>query len=630
MDDGSPPDTPADEPRPSPVPAGWIDACPDMVVWLGRDGSFRGVRPAQGAAPPLSPTRIRGGRVAELFPAPEAARLLEALRGTLADGELRTVELGLPAPPGTRVLEFRLVRVGPDEAAGTVRDQTEARTALDRARAWEARYAAAARAAGLVLFEWSPGDGRLVLGENAARLLGPGAEAIGDLEAWLARVVPDDRDRVRSALAGSLERGGALRIEYRLRGPDGSPIPVRHEAEVQGGGDGRPAGTIGFVSDQSAARDLAAQAQRAQTLEAVERLAGGVAHDFNHLLTLILNYGEFVRGSLEPGHPLLDDLENLASAGERAALLTRQLLALSRTGVRAPAPLDLVEVLRGMEGSLRRLVGPQTQLELRLDPGTGSVRIDRAQGEAALLNLVLNARDATDGRGRITVSVAARQADPAGPGPWVVVEVADDGCGMSTEVQGRLFEPFFTTRREEGRMGLGLAMVHGAVRAMGGRIEVESRPGAGSRVRLVLPAEGDARGRPVPEAPAAPSRRRDTILLVDDAPDIRLVASRALARMGYTVLEAAGSEEATALAAGHPGSIELLLTDVMLPGASGVQVAERVRQLRPGIRVLFTSGALDERSIPDHPEGLPGVFLPKPFTRESLDRKIREAMAAGP
>jgi CheY-like chemotaxis protein len=329
-------------------------------------------------------------------------------------------------------------------------------------------------------------------------------------------------------------------------------------------------------------------------------------------------------------------LGEIKKAGERSAGLTRQLLAFSRQQVLAPRVFDLNAVVADTEKLLRRVIGEDVRLITRLDPGLGAVRADPGQVEQVLLNLAVNARDAMPTGGRLTIEtwnveldVADAQSHPeARPGPHVLLAVSDTGCGMTPEVRDRIFEPFFTTKEPSKGTGLGLAVVHGIVRQSEGRIEVHSELGAGTTFRVYLPraekamggAKGDSRLRAVP-------RGTETILLVEDEDGVRALVSHVLRGCGYTVLEAGDGEEALRVVAAHTGPVHLLVTDVVMPGLPGPQVAERVVARHSGLRVLFVSGYTDDAVVRHGVRHGSVNFLQKPFSPAILAHKVREVLA---
>ncbi|HMA43219.1 MAG TPA: PAS domain S-box protein [Gemmatimonadales bacterium] len=399
---------------------------------------------------------------------------------------------------------------------------------------------------------------------------------------------------------------------------------------------GRPANLI-LARNVTEQRRLEAQLRQAQKMEAVGRLAGGIAHDFNNLLTAILGSAQLALREVEPSHPVREDLEEIRRAGLRAAELTRQLLAYSRRQVVAPKVVNVNEVVRNVESMLRRLIREDIELTLELAPHPLAVKCDPGQLDQILMNLVVNARDALPLGGRITVRAAAAMLGPrqpgneppAPPGAYVYLAVSDTGSGITPEVRAHLFEPFYTTKEMGKGTGLGLATVYGIVKQNAGFIYVDSGPGQGTTVRIYLPLSSEALpGGEVSPPPSTPAKGSETVLLVEDEPAVRQFARRALESSGYCVLTASAGAEALALAQQHPGIIHVLLTDVVMPGMGGPELARNLSQLRPGLRVLYCSGYTDDAAIREGVREAGTAFLQKPFAPEDLIHKIREVLAA--
>ena len=386
--------------------------------------------------------------------------------------------------------------------------------------------------------------------------------------------------------------------------------------------------------EREPASEAPAADRRSQRLEALGRLTGGIAHDFNNLLGVIAGQCQLTQRLLSPGHPAIGRLERVLEAADRATALTRQLLAFSREPGGRRDLLDLNATVAKMGEMLRGVVGKDVALEIRAAPHLGAIRVDTSQIEQVVLNLAVNARDAMPGGGRLTIETADEDgregAAPPGaprPGRWVVLAVSDDGVGMDAETPKRIFEPFFTTKPEGQGSGLGLAIVHAIVEQGGGFIDVDSEPGRGTTFRIHWPrADGDIVGPdPLASAPDAPEGS-ETVLLVEDAANVREVTRALLETLGYTVLSASRADEALALARNHRGPIELLLTDVIMPDQGGGRLAEQIAASRPETRVLFMSG-YGASVLSLHGDlGEGAKVLPKPFGRDELARAVREAL----
>jgi signal transduction histidine kinase/CheY-like chemotaxis protein len=373
------------------------------------------------------------------------------------------------------------------------------------------------------------------------------------------------------------------------------------------------------------------QLRQAQKMEAVGRLAGGVAHDFNNILSVVLGTSAAILDDLEPRAPLRAEIEAIHQAGERAGALTRQLLAFSRQQVLAPRVVDVAEVVVGLEPLLRRLVGEDITLTVERPPTAAPVLADAGQLEQVLVNLAVNARDAMPAGGTLTIEAAVAPGGGAhadvGRGEHVVLSVSDSGHGMDEATRARIFEPFFTTKEGGKGTGLGLSTVYGIVTQSGGHVSVESAPGAGTTFRLYFPrAEGEVEREAREPAGPAPLRGSDTVLLVEDEDQVRATVRSILRRSGYTVLEAQNGGEAFLVCEQYGSKIDLLLTDVVMPRMSGTDLAKRLEVLRPEMRVLYMSGHTRDAVIHDGVASQGISFLQKPVTPDALLRKVRDVL----
>jgi len=402
--------------------------------------------------------------------------------------------------------------------------------------------------------------------------------------------------------------------------------------------DGQVSGAICMSLDITDRKQLEEQLRQAQKMEAVGRLAGGIAHDFNNLLMVIQGYSDLLVERLPDGDPLRRNAEQIQMASQRASSLTRQLLAFSRKQMLAPKILNVQSVVAEMEKILRRLIGEDVQLETSSAPDLGLIKADRSQIEQVILNLAVNARDAMPQGGRLTIETANVELDasyshpPAvlSPGRYVMLAVTDNGCGMDAETQAHVFEPFFTTKEKGKGTGLGLATVYGVVKQSGGYVWVYSEPGRGTSFKIYLPRIEETAvpaGRHGKSETQIPERGSETILLVEDEKGVRELAREYLASSGYTVIEAEDGHTALELAAMHVGPIHLLLTDVVMPGISGRELAERVSQIRPGIKIIYMSGYTDQAVVHHGILRNDAVLLQKPFTLMTLAGKLREMLA---
>jgi two-component system, cell cycle sensor histidine kinase and response regulator CckA len=398
------------------------------------------------------------------------------------------------------------------------------------------------------------------------------------------------------------------------------------------------AGLVVLSIDVTDGRRVEEQLRHAQKMEAVGRLAGSVAHDFNNLLSVILGQSEVLLEDLKPLDPVRPDIESIRNAGIRAASLTSQLLAFSRQQVLIPRVMNLNDVVQEAEKMLRRLLGEDVELVTRYERTLHKVKVDPGQIDQVVMNLAINARDAMPRGGKLTIETKnvelddSYESDHFGvvPGPHVMLAVSDTGIGMDKATQARIFEPFFTTKEVGKGTGLGLSTVFGIVKQSGGNIWVYSEPGAGSTFKVYLPKAGESDVEAVEVVPLATLNGTETILLVEDDDGVRQIALLILRRYGYHVLEARNAGEALLTCEQHPRTIHLLLTDVVMPQLSGSELADRLRTLRPEMRVLFMSG-YTENAIVHHGILDSGIaYLQKPIVPEALGRRVREVLDALP
>jgi len=393
-------------------------------------------------------------------------------------------------------------------------------------------------------------------------------------------------------------------------------------------------GLVILSIDVTEGHKLEAQLRHAQKMDAIGRLAGSVAHDFNNLLSVILSYSTLVYDDLKPVDPLRADVASIKKAGEKAASLTRQLLAFSRQQVLAPRTVNLNDVLGDCERMLRRLLGADIEFVTRYDRNLSSVTVDPGQIDQVVMNLVINSRDAMPNGGKLTIETKDVVLDESytvehfgvRPGPYVMLAVSDTGIGMHKETQARIFEPFFTTKEKGKGIGLGLSTVFGIVQQSGGNIWVYSEPGNGTTFKVYLPLAEGAPSTQTPMVEPATLHGTETILLVEDQDEVRKVALEILRRYGYHVIEARNAGDAFLSVERHPRTIHLLLTDVVMPQMSGRELAERLLQVRPDMRVLYMSG-YTENAIVHHGILDSGIhYLQKPLVPELLTRSVREVL----
>ena len=384
---------------------------------------------------------------------------------------------------------------------------------------------------------------------------------------------------------------------------------------------------------------LEEQLQQAQKMEALGRLAGGVAHDFNNLLTVILGYSDMLVAELGSDTRLGEEVEKIRAAGKSAGTLTSQLLAFSRKQPFNPCILNLNDVIQNLEKMLPRLIGDRVNLDIAIDPDVGPVRADPGGIEQIVINLAVNAKDAMPQGGTLTVGSAqmdlreplVTELATVTPGHYVLLAVRDTGMGMDAEVLSHLFEPFFTTKEPGMGTGLGLATIHGIVRKLGGVITVESKPGRGSTFRVFLPRVEHEEAGSSETADALPSDSgTETVLIAEDDPVVRMLTGEILRRKGYEVLEAGGGQEALAIARRHDGPIHLLLSDLSMPGMTGLELRERFMKMRPSSKTLFMSGYSKGEVTSLTPKELPASLIAKPFSPDVLAWNVRKVLDKRP
>ena len=446
---------------------------------------------------------------------------------------------------------------------------------------------------------------------------------------------PEARQQVESAFAAWKRHGRIEDEEMIVLTRDGARRTVLLSASAVCADDGTPLHSISIQRDVTEQRALEEQFRQSQKMEAIGQLAGGVAHDFNNLLTGITGYSAMLLDAAGGDSPLAGDLRLIYDLGMRAADLTRQLLAFSRRQTLQPVVLDLNELVEGVAKMLGRLIGEDVDLVVVPAPNLGRVSADAGRIEQVLMNLAVNARDAMPAGGKVTIETGnvtldeayAREHVGAHAGEYVMLAVTDTGCGMDARTRQRIFEPFFTTKGLGRGTGLGLSTVYGIAKQHGGNIWVYSEPGKGTTFKVYLPRASAEAQVPSPKAqPVAAPRGAETILLVEDDASVRDVSARVLAECGYTVLEAPHPARARAVFAEHADEIALLLTDVVLPGCNGRELAEALLADRPALKVMYMSGYTDDAIVRSGSADSGAPFLEKPFSPQVLARRIREVL----
>jgi len=563
--------------------------------------------------------------VAERIAAVTAGRVLSYDRRMLRkDGSVILIEVTAVLLPDGRILT-------------TFRDLSEQRKVENQIRESEQRFRELAENVREVFFSMDPATGRVqYVSPSYEELFGHSREhAYATPHAWTEGIHPDDRDQTFAADRLAAESGVQADSVYRIVRPDGSTRWVRGRSSPVRNAKGEIIRVVGIAEDITDLKRTEAQSLQSAKMEAVGRLAGGIAHDFNNLLTVIMSYGQLQIDEHASDDPRRPDLEQIVSAARRAADLTKQLLAFSRRQVLQPQVLDLSDLVMNLTRMLERVIGENIELRSNLTSRIGCVRADSGGIEQIIMNLVVNARDAMPSGGTVTIETANVEMngadvgaqDPIAPGSYVLLAVSDTGEGLEEAIKGHLFEPFFTTKERGKGTGLGLSTVYGIVKQSGGYVVAESERGRGATFKVYLPRIAEpAEALPPKGAHTDIRGGSETIMLVEDEAAVRQVTRTVLERRGYTVIEADRPESAIALADSLPHAPNLVVTDVVLPGISGRELAGLLEGKWPGLKVLYLSGHMDD-AIARHGVLERGVaLLEKPFTPDALALKVRQVL----
>jgi two-component system cell cycle sensor histidine kinase/response regulator CckA len=529
-------------------------------------------------------------------------------------------------------LEIRAVLISWEGRPATLNfliDVTRRKEAEQELRVKEAAIASAIDAIAMV----DPGGTITYVNRSFLNLWGYQSE--GEVLGRPAASFWRDTAEAQGVLDGLLQNGSWVG-ELMGQRKDGSHFKVQVSAGMVPDEQGRPVAAMAAFMDITERSRLEEQLRQSQKMEALGRLAGGMAHDFNNLLTVVKGFSDILLNSLSKEDPRRHDVEEIRSAAAKGAGMIRQLLAFSRTQILQPRLVDLNEVVANLARLLQRLIGEDIEMLTNLQPGLGLVRADPGQIEQALINLVVNAADAMAGGGRLAIETAAAAGEElrrlpewteGKEGQAVVLRVRDSGCGMDEGTQARIFDPFYTTKEPDKGTGLGLSTVYGIVRQSGGTIGVQSAPGCGSTFSIYLPQAAEAEPEPEPlQQLQGIAEGSETILLVEDDAAVRALTRTILKSRGFRILEAGSPADARNLCSAYEGSIELVLSDVVLPGMSGPELVQYLMALRPKMKALYVSG------YPQRDQAKRGIptslspFLPKPFTPEELTRKVRETL----
>jgi two-component system, cell cycle sensor histidine kinase and response regulator CckA len=551
------------------------------------------------------------------------------------DGERRvlgTFALYFKTPRSPTSRHLHLIDVTTHTAAIAIVHHRE----RDEARRREAQFAQAERIAHLGNYEWDARSNTVRRSPELCRVFGLEPDTFPPtFEAYLERVHPDDRADTRATIEASMQTRTPFAFEERIVRPDGSIRTLRSQGTWIGSDVDGTLRLVGICQDITERTLLEDQLRQAQKIDALGRLAGGVAHDFNNILTVIIGYGELIVRDLRAGDPLRDPLTDITLAARRAQALTQQLLAFGRRQLLQPRALDLSAHLAGSATMLKRLVGEDVELVTMLEPRLRSVKADPSQIDQVIINLVVNARDAMPRGGRLTIetrNTVVSNDDPRRqallqPGPYVMVAVRDTGHAIDPKILPHIYEPFFTTKAPGTGTGLGLSTVYGIVKQSGGCIVAESAVGVGTTFSVYLP-QIEAAASPDAPAPllAEPARGVETVLVVEDDEAVRKFTCAALRRLGYQVLEAVNAGEALLACERQRDPIALLVTDVVMPHMSGPELAVRLHAIQPSMRVLYTSGYTDDAMVRYGLLDQSVTLLQKPFSTSVLGQRVRDVL----
>jgi len=513
----------------------------------------------------------------------------------------------------------------------------ERETATEALRRRDEQLSVALDAAQMGVWYWSATDDRLTWDDTLRRMYGLAPDdRVTGYEDFISRVHPDDRELVETSVRRALTEGGRLDYEFRIVLPDGRVRWIADRGSVVPGADGTPAGMTGTCQDTTDRRNTEEQLRLAHKMESVGRLAGGVAHEANNQMSVVMSAADFILARTDLPPAVRADAEYIRRAAERTAAVTAQLLAFSRRQVLRPQVLGVNDVLERFRPVLQRTLGEDCPVTLLLDPGLGHVRADPGQLEQVLLNLAINSRDAMPRGGRLSVETASVELTERStmashgvrvrPGRYAQLAVSDTGHGMDQATLAHAFEPFFTTKGVGQGTGLGLATVYGIVKQSDGYVWAYSEPGQGTTIKLYLPVTDAAPEAAAMEPAPAVAAKGELVLVVEDEAQVRTIAARALTEAGFRVLEAETGARALEIVRRNGHRPALMLVDVVMPGISGSELALELAQVVPGVPVLFTSGYTDAEILR---RGLlePGAaFLAKPFSPEALVRAVRTRM----
>ena len=625
-----------------------LDSVPAMIWYKDKENKILRANQAAADSMGLQKHELEGRSVYQLFPQ-EGAKYHQDDLEVIRSGKPK---LGIREPYRTGASEERWVitdKIPYRDLDGNIigvivfaRDVTEQHRAEAALRDAEFRFRTLVEQLPAIIYiaEYGAAGHWSFVSSRIQDLLGFSPEEwVADAEAWANRLHPEDRARVLAEEARSRADEVNFLSEYRMLAREGRVVWFRDEATVVHDKAGKPWRMQGVMLDITERKKLEEQLRQAQKMEAVGRLAGGVAHDFNNLLMVILGYNEMLLESLPAGAPQRRSADEIKRASDRAAALTRQLLAFGRMQVLQPRVLNLNTLVAEMGEMIRRLIGADIELILSTDKNLGRVKADQSQIEQVILNLAVNARDAMPDGGKLIIETANVEVDentaaklpPMIPGRYALLTVTDTGIGMDAQTKTHIFEPFFTTKERGKGTGLGLAMVYGIVKQSGGWIWVSSEPGQGASFKIYLPrVAAETEDVMKSKTHRGDYKGTETVLLVEDEEGIRELLTEYLRGSGYSVLSAKDGSEALGMATACKGDIHIVVADVVMPNMGGRELAAKLRSSHPHIKVLFISGYAEYTPIQNRENNRSEAFLQKPFALESLCRRMREVLEQPP
>jgi two-component system, cell cycle sensor histidine kinase and response regulator CckA len=608
-------------------------AMSDVILVLDVEGRYLKIAPTDPTYLYKPPADMLGKTLHEVFPKEDADFFLEHLRRALDERQIHRVEYRLQLGKKTVWFEGSISPLSRESVLWIARDISERKRVEQELRKSEERYRDLVENARDIIYTHDLEGNFTSINKAGEQITGYTREEALRLN-LTQTVAPEYLEKARQMLDRKLAGEEETVYELEIIARDGRRLAVEVNTRLVFQ-DGLPVGVQGIARDITERKQLEDQLRQSQKLEAVGQLAGGIAHDFNNLLTAITGYSQLTLRNLHTEDPLRGNIEEIKKAGDRAAALTRQLLAFSRKQVLQPKVLDFNAVLSEIEKMLRRVIGEDIELRTRLAPELGRIKADPGQIEQVIMNLVVNARDAMEQGGKLTIETQNVSLDESyvsqhiavNPGPYVRLAVSDTGIGMDEQTKGHIFEPFFTTKEVGKGTGLGLSTVYGIVKQSGGHIWVYSEVGRGTTFMVYFPCVDESTEEYQRSSESEDIRLgTETILLAEDEEIVRKLISEVLKSHGYQVLEADNGDAALRICENHKEPIHLLISDAIMPEMSGGELASRLVELRPGMKVLYMSGYMDNAVLHQEVFDEGANFIQKPFSPDAFALKVREAL----